>query len=71
MPAGDPNALAEAIVTMGRLVLAGDNSIPAGAKDVIAEYSTGHTQQELTAAIRELGPYPRSLAPVSSLASVW
>jgi len=68
VPAGDPHALAEAIVAMGRLVLAGDNSLPAGVKDVIAQYSTDHTRLELTAAIRELGQYGRS-RPAASLAS--
>jgi glycosyltransferase involved in cell wall biosynthesis len=68
VPAGDPDALADAIITMGRLVLAGDNSIPTGAKDVIAQYSTENAQRELAAAVAELGPYGRS-RPGASRAS--
>jgi glycosyltransferase involved in cell wall biosynthesis len=66
VPAGDPDALADAIVTMGREVLAGVNRVPDGAAAVIAMYSAENTRRELAAAVAELAPV-RFGAPVAQL----
>lgn len=65
VPAGDPDALAEAIIILGQQVLDGRNSLPAGASEVIAMYSAENTRRELAHAIAELGPYGRSGADTS------
>ena len=68
VPAGDPDALAEAIVRLGRQVLTGANRIPDGAAEVIAMYSEDNTRRELAAAVAELAPvgFPARLRTASA-----
>jgi glycosyltransferase involved in cell wall biosynthesis len=57
VPAGEPEALAEAIIAMGRRVIAGENVIPPGAAALVARHSREHTRAELASAIAELEYY--------------
>jgi glycosyltransferase involved in cell wall biosynthesis len=67
VPAGDPKALAEAIVAVGRRVLSGAQAAPAGAAELVAAYSAERTRAELAAAIAELGPFDdRVASPLST-----
>lgn len=54
VPAGDPNSLADAIMTMCDAVVAGNNASPAGAADLIATYSPANASERLRSALREI-----------------
>lgn len=55
VPAGDADALAQAIVAVGREVLAGTSVTPAGAEELVRRYSVDGVRAELVSAIAGLG----------------
>ena len=54
VPVGDADALAAAMIAVGRDVLEGSSSLPPGVDDVVAQYSRAHVRAELERAVREL-----------------
>ncbi len=59
VPAGDPDALAEAIVASRGRSLPAQRSVPAGAAALVATHSRERARAELIAAVAELGPFRR------------
>ena len=54
VPANDPDALAQAIVSLGREVLAGERQLPPGASALVEKHSEASVRTELRAALAEL-----------------
>jgi glycosyltransferase involved in cell wall biosynthesis len=54
VPANDPDALAQSIVSLGREVLAGERQLPPGASALVEKHSEASVRTELRAALAEL-----------------